>query len=420
MIKAILKLSFVALAVNFIFQNWDAYGTGDVQIWMRWMTDSQKQGFVNGYIASISDYPPLSHAMLAIFGLFENSFDNHALVKISILFFLLLWISSCLQIGKHFKQPLLSCLLISLNPAIILNSVFLSYLDIYFAAALALAVFFLCTKNPSVFLSGVFLALSIFLKWQPLILLPIFLSWLAGNYFLNKNVKLPLHWIFGFLTPVVFIITAFKFHGVDSEIKNAFIRAMNHPAPTANALNFNWFITHFLQAQNPSQYGSLPSSGMVNPEHFLWLKNINLLLLCVPYSLLCTINLLEPSHKNLLSTLVLASLSYVFLSYGAHENHSFASVILASLFYLISGKNPESKKRSVILLIFSSLHVFVNLFIFYVPMGTAIKDSLDFNIATPLSVVFSLVYIFLLGLEINDKSISWQNFSQFKLRLTRR
>ena len=127
--KYFLKVLFVVFSITFILVNWKARGTGDVEIWMRWMTDARNYGLIEGYIKSVSDYPIGSHLVLNLFGYFQK-YDTFSLVKLSILLSFVIWWITFIVIGRHFKLSVIDSSVLALNPALILNSIFLSYLDI--------------------------------------------------------------------------------------------------------------------------------------------------------------------------------------------------------------------------------------------------------------------------------------------------
>ena len=200
---------------------------------------------------------------------------------------------------------------------------------------------------------------------------------------------------------MVVAVILFRIYDSFPEMLSAFHRAMNHIHPSANAINLNWAMTHYLQFIDPEKFGILQPNGMVDPHKFLWLKKINLSLLCIPYSLCCLLNVLKPTYENFLKTLIIASLSYILLGYGAHENHSFAAVVVACICALISPTlSPSSQASSFKFLALASIHAFINLFIFYVPTGDKLKNSLQFDAPSILALTFCGIYIYLTYVEI--------------------
>jgi hypothetical protein len=152
------------IAVSFFYSP----GTGDVSIWNNWMREISSSGLIGGYAQSDTDYPPLAFVLLAAVSRGAAAFGiaQFLVLKFSLLIFLLAT-AACFY---WFTRNLI--LTAALELALMLNSMGLAYLDIYFAPFLIAGLFHLQRGNSN---RGLILfAISCFTKWQPLISLRLF------------------------------------------------------------------------------------------------------------------------------------------------------------------------------------------------------------------------------------------------------
>ena len=150
------------IAASFFFSP----GTGDVGTWGHWMSEISESGLIRGYVQSDTDYPPLAFVILAGVVKCAAAFGATPFVVLKSSLLLFLWIGAgCFC---WFTRNLV--LTVALELALMLNSMALGYLDIYFAPFL-IAAFFLLQRGH--FTVGFILfALSCSIKWQPLIIAP--------------------------------------------------------------------------------------------------------------------------------------------------------------------------------------------------------------------------------------------------------
>src|SRR5436305_8198803 len=155
------------VAVSFFFSP----GTGDVSIWGNWIREISSYGLIGGFAHSGTDYPPLAFILLAgvsrcaqVFGVTE-----FLVLKCSLLLFLFVT-SACFY---WFTRNLI--LTAGLELALILNSVGLAYLDIYFAPFLIAGLF--CLQRGNLNLGLVLFVISCFTKWPPLTIAPFVLAY---------------------------------------------------------------------------------------------------------------------------------------------------------------------------------------------------------------------------------------------------
>ncbi len=137
-----------------------------MSIWNNWMREISSSGLIGGYAQSDTDYPPLAFVLLAAVSRGAAAFGiaQFLVLKFSLLIFLLAT-AACFY---WFTRNLI--LTGALELALMLNSMGLAYLDIYFAPFLIAGLFHLQRGNPN---RGLILfAISCFTKWQPLIIAP--------------------------------------------------------------------------------------------------------------------------------------------------------------------------------------------------------------------------------------------------------
>src|SRR5712671_3866152 len=123
-------------------------------------------GLIGGFVHSGTDYPPLSLIILAAVSRCADAFGITIFMalKCSLLIFLIATGASF----YWFSRSLI--LTAALEFSLILNSVALGYLDIYFAPFLIAAFF--CLQRGHFTIGVILFALSCSIKWQPLLLAP--------------------------------------------------------------------------------------------------------------------------------------------------------------------------------------------------------------------------------------------------------
>jgi hypothetical protein len=341
-------------------------GTSDVRVWTHWFNNANIYGAVEGFKANNGPYPPLASVILLfaaksshLVGL--QPFDA---IKISIVLFLFLtsfifWI---------WTRDIAIVALLHLS--LLLNSVSLGYLDIYFAPSLVLSMWALKERRLTLF--TVLFSIAILTKWQPIIIAPFvalyILNFTPGAHWKQVDFKrLSMHMLF----PVIAIaILIFSIFGVTAVLK-AFIAALNPEFLSGNALNFNWLITHLLHVLYPDRFGSLidgqathicvPTSLMITliPRLLFWLSYIITVVLFFKR---------DKSYENLILFSLLGYLVYFTFNLGVHENHLFLATILSILLWLVSKKHLLSM---IIIILMSN----INIFVFYGIDGMGLRFS---------------------------------------------
>ena len=388
---------FTLLVSILFFEN---PGTNDVGIWLSWVANVTQYSLVEGYALNGADYPPFSSLILFWVGHIANSL--HVDLFLAIKYSLLVTLCATSIVFYFWTRQLL--LTIMFHFALLLSSVGLGYLDIYFVPWLIFA-FWALQKNRWL-LFTLSLSIAILIKWQALIFLPF-----VCLYFLQIDRptqwrSIPLRRIVWqvFIPAVTLAVLALVWFG--PEVINAFLRATTgHHYLSANALNMNWIITYILHTFLPTLYGvdmkiiQLPQTAVL----YTVIKNVFIIAYTLVFLKFC---LEKKTYENLLVYSVLGSSAYFMMNTGTHENHLFIAVILASFLAAI-----QTHYRP--LFIIAALSMNINLAIFY--FGTLfVTDKigpLPMTVAFALlnSVIFLLFYYFVMSQDfIKTVKKLWQ------------
>ncbi len=353
-----LALALPALLIGLIFTH--APGTTDVEIWRAWTNNAITRGLVQGYAANQADYPPLAVAILFVANRLLNRLDLSTFlsIKLAILVFLLLSTLLFWLWTRDFKATLI------LYFGLLLNSVALGYIDIFFAPGLIISLWMLQRRRWGWF--SLFFALTCLTKWQPLIIAPFITLYCLGAQDARglKQVRwkqvLP-----ELLLPAgsLALLAALIFGG--QPLWLALRASLSHPYLSGNALNLNWIITHFLHVYRPNEFGGLQNglAGYVLTADPAITTFPRLLFLGTYLLSLAVFFRREKSFENLLAFAIAGFLSYYTFNTGVHENHLFLVTILAAALLWVK----SARQGPAIGLILMSN---INMFLFYGVDGT--------------------------------------------------
>jgi hypothetical protein len=261
-------------------------GTSDVQVWEAWANSADP---VAGYAANADNYPPLASAILWVADqvlqpLRVGTFLN---IKFSMFFFLSLTALVFWLWARDLKVTLI------LYFALLLNSVALGYLDIYFAPAFIFSLWML-EERRWLWFSLSFLVATL-IKWQPIIIAPFCLLYILGIQNAHELRRVDYAGIFGkVVVPAAVLAAAVVVAFGPVPFLEAFYQALDNKFLSGNALNLNWIITHFLHVWDPNgrnsvggQFGGL-HNGLANSimTHSLRIVLIPKLLFWTTYLLL--------------------------------------------------------------------------------------------------------------------------------------
>lgn len=325
-------------------------GTGDVRyFWLPWMQTLADKGWVAGFAANQADYPPLSSGILLTAVRLAPAFaaDHFTALKWSLLLFLL---STTLVWGLWTRNLLLTAVF---HLSLLLSSLALGYIDIYFAPFLLIALW--AWQKERLALASLFFGLACLTKWQPLIIAPFL--WI---YVWRKPtaVAWPRRLLLITAPALLLVVVIVAWFG--RPLLDSLRAALDHHYLSGNAFNLGWIITYWLHRVHPEQFG-----GLVNGQatyitttdwHYtLWPK----LLFFFFYGLTLLLALQKtPTFTNLLRLALLGYLAYFVFNTGVHENHLFLAMILAML---LAWQDPNERATAVAITLFFHL----NLFLFY-------------------------------------------------------
>ena len=270
--------------------------------------------------------------------------------------------------------------------SLILSSVALGYLDIYFAPGLILSLWALKEKKLELFV--VFYSIACFTKWQPLIILPFAVLSILNISSIRDWKKIDLTKMIVKIVLPALVIISFTIFFFRSSLFKSFDMTLNHTYLSGNALNFNWIMTYLLLSIYPETHGDFFNGNIrylditslkivLIPKLLFYIFYITAIFLCFKS---------EKTFKNTIFFSLLGYLSYFIFNTGVHENHLFLAAILAYVLVWID-------KEYLYLLIYIVLMANFNLFLFYGISGTGISRHIGFDIsllAAILNVIFFL------------------------------
>lgn len=352
-------------------------GTHDVtDCWLRWTKNVREYGIVSGYKLSSSDYPPgwfLLSILLAPKG--DSSLTDFELLKvilaISALIGGIVYVCWC-------KRILDAALLMS---ATALSSVALGYLDVLYLAPLLVA--FWSMKHGHLLLCSFSFSIAVLLKWQPVILLPFFLSHSLGVQraaVLGGTARLVCarKVLLGAALPIVLAIIM-----VDpADIARAFKTAISHHALSLNALNVGWIIQLIIRVASGgplSHYYEVaaPAGLLLSLKCFFFI---------IYTFVLFAFMLRARSFEEFVWFCGTGYFTYFLFNIGVHENHLFIGMITAFVLVTIN----RAKWGEVAL--FAGVMANLNLFLFYGINGESIMTGRLMAAATLLLSGINIIY----------------------------
>jgi hypothetical protein len=342
-------------------------GMEDVGAWLDWMRSVDQFGVVEGYRAQRWDYPPLTYVIL--FGVVRLAqlfnLTPFLALKLSLLVFIGLTLLSFWLWTKNLALTAL------LQLTLLLNSVALGYLDLYFAPTLIFSL--LALKNRRPFLFTLLFCITCLIKWQPLIISPFLLIYLldikliffigAGSphsgsrfgqnwarrprpynvmmYFIESAksgglIGLALKDVLQLVVLPFLVIVVVLFSVWGLEPLRALHLATLDPLLSGNALNFNWILTHLLHLFYPGNFGGLTAgqAGYIEGMPSASLAVIPKILFFGAYGLVFLNFLKRPrTFDSLLYSAFTGYFAYFLFNTGVHENHLFLALILVALLY---------------------------------------------------------------------------------------
>jgi hypothetical protein len=389
------------LTLNFL----PSPGAEDVRYWLTWMQEVDNKGIVPAYKAiTLLDYPPL--IFLIFFGVAKLAALFHLemffCLKLSLLAFLL---STALIFFTWTKNLGLAALV---QLALLLNSLALVYVDIYFAPTLLLSLWALKARKLGWF--TLLFSITCLIKWQPIIVAPFILLQLAEPRLRNiptgqpterhpttqpterhpttqLTEQHPTRLLLGRVVLPLLVIVGLVWFIFGVEFWMAFRRAISDPVLSGKALNFNWVLTHLLQMVYPDAFGRLVEGRATIIQSDLRILLIPKLLFYPVYALVLYAFLRQTkTFENLLLYALAGYLAYFTFNTGVHQNHLFLALLLAALLAWLKRQH---------LFAICTLVANLNLFVFYGLDGKGYPffGMVELDLAFPLALLNVLLFV---------------------------
>ena len=317
-------------------------------------------GLVGGFVHSGTDYPPLALIILATVARCADAFGITVFLalKWSLFIFLLATAASFYWFSRNL------ILTAALELSLILNSVALGYLDIYFAPFLIAAFF--CLQRGHFKMGVLMFAISCSIKWQPLLIAPfvcIYVMAAAGEGLSgrDKAYKRIIPFIIAALVVVLPMVMIFGAGAIINSLQSAMTR---HNFISGYALNFGWLHTWALHLWAPEKYGSLQNGevGLIQTRDALLMLPEKILFYLSYAAILIAFALQKKTFRRLIVYSMLGYLSYFLFNIGVHENHLFLVCCLAWILVFV---DQDQLLRAINL----SIAANANLFLFFGAFG---------------------------------------------------
>ncbi len=391
-------LIFIAVLINLALI--PAAGTGDHVSWTQYALASiEYPNPLRAYTEVVLQYPPISIVIISFFAnawknIIGISQDYAIAIKLSIFTFYVLLVGCLLKFTvpaiKRYSLSVVDKLLIVLTTfSLIIQTQGLADINIYVVPSLFASIFFLFKKK--YFLSGLMMGLTISIKWQPLILLPLFAATLFNrNDFLVSFKKLRSYCVGFILIPtIVWLLVLTLPNGISVTLRAFDFISTDNLMLSGQALNLNWVATYILHIVDPVKYFSLEHLEYLNrqiaTEDVHWFLRGYLFLIAWVVIVIRYWLKQKKDIVNFLSASLMIFFSHQQLNKSAYEKHIFYVVVFMLFLYLL--RPTIGNKR---LLVLFDIMVIMNLVFFY---GTA--GQKDFNrlfFGFDITVLFSIYY----------------------------
>ncbi len=338
-------------------------------------------GLVGGFVHSGTDYPPLALIILATVARCADAFGIAVFLalKWSLFTFLLATAASFYWFSRNL------ILTAALELSLILNSVALGYLDIYFAPFLIAAFF--CLQRGHFKIGVLMFAISCSIKWQPLLIAPfvcIYVMAAAGEGLSgrDKAYKRIIPFIIAALVVVLPMVMIFGAGAIINSLQSAMTR---HNFISGYALNFGWLHTWALHLWAPEKYGSLQNGevGLIQTRDALLMLPEKILFYLSYAAILIAFALQKKTFRRLIVYSMLGYLSYFLFNTGVHENHLFPIACLAWILVFIDSSQ-------LVRAINFSIAANINLFVFFGIFGQRVPCVIA---GVDITLLFALMNI---------------------------
>lgn len=413
-----LKKFLIAYLIVINFSLLTSQGSPDMVSWGQYAKAAID--FPNPFMAqTVIDqrYPPISTVIIGVFANLWNrlvglppapaGYDNvpheYAFTtKISVLVFY--FISAWLMF--KFRKPSLNKLLTVLSTfSLIVQTQGFADVNIHAIPFLIIAITLLFKNKPLP--SGLFAGIAISIKWQPIILIPVFL--------LTIPIKKVAKFILGLvIVPIVSWYLVFIQPGGAEAFERSFsYLRQGAPMLSGQALNLNWVVTYALHVIRPLENYSLEHLEGLNRQiptvNAPFIFQGSLFLIATGLIFLHYWTRQKKSLGNFLAASLMIFFSHQILNKSAYEKHLFYSVIFMLLLFLV-----RPIRINKLLLILFDVMTLLNLGFFYGFTGP--KDInrlfLGFDMTVAFSIFYTIIYFWLLKKYFSGELL-WQQRQKF-------
>lgn len=397
----IYKFTIIFTIILFVIYLFPAPGSPDHISWTQYAQASvQYLNPFRAYTEVILQYPPLSIVIISFFtniwkAIFGVSKDYILAIKASVLLFYLFTVFIYFKFSNIFAEKrnlnlLNKTLVFATTFSLIIQTMGFNDINIYVIPTLAVSIIALFKKK--YLLSGLLMGITISIKWQPMIILPLFIITIIENATLNKQI---VKHVFYFVTGLMFVASIswtpviFQPNGFVTINRSFAFFYKGAAALSGQALNLNWIVTYIahlsgLHAEPISSINYL--NRQISSTLVPWLFQGPLFIAAALYIFYKYWVRMKKNPKNFLTAGMLIFFSHQILNKSAYEKHIFYVTILMLLLYLIK----PTKTNRKLLYLFDAMTI-ANLVFFYGFTGTREISSLFFKF--DITVAFSILYV---------------------------
>jgi len=324
----------------------------DIPYWLKWMEVDLQKGIVHGYHELPLEYPPLSRFILAVPARFARATGVAPGLALKASFLIAMLATGAL----FFWSTRDRWVTLGLLTALLLNNLGIGYLDAYVAPFFVLTLHFLWKERWRT--AFVLLVISAFIKWQPGILGPFAVAYIAGRLYRADQRR----WIVPAATTLVLpaiVIPGIIYAAFGPVLIGAFRYAANNIFVSGNALNLNWIYTVLLHVLDPGRFGALgagevlilnaPARFVIAPKLVFWGIYLFFLVRCA----------IRADHfKDFLAYATAGYFTYFMFNTAVHENH--LAMLIVPLAFLAHIERPWKPVAAAI-----AVFVNLNMAVFY-------------------------------------------------------
>lgn len=405
------KITIVTFLVLLNISLIPAQGSPDTVSWTQYaLATIEHANPFRAYTEVVLQYPPLSIVIIGFFAqlwktIVGISQDYAIATKIGIFVFYYLAIVSYLRLkdtlGEKIKMTTLDGLLIILTTfSLIIQTQGLADLNIYVMPSLIASTIALFKRR--YFLAGLLLGITVSIKWQPMILIPLFL---ATVFHFRQSLKTSIAHLVLFLTgflvvPIIiwtFVLQQPNGWFVTTRAFEFFLEGKGAFMLSGQALNVNWIVTYILHFLQTPGVESLEHLGGLNRQIPIDLAPTifqGYLFLVVFVVIILRFWLSQKKNPvNFLSASLMVFFSHFILNRTAYEKHLFYTTALMLPLFLL---RPTIGNRK--LLILFDVMTVMNLAFFYGITGQQAipRLFLGFDITVLFAAYYVIIYLWVL------------------------